>query len=293
MDLPETSLLVAFEAIARHQNFRKAADELHLTPSAVSHRLKMLETQLGQPLLIRTTRTVELSATGASILPAIEAVLEDLRAACRSLQTSTDVVTIVTTDSVATCWLIDRLPAIADRAELEVRVLTQPAGFEFDPTIAEFAIAYGRAHDWPDGQPLLLAEETITAVCSPTTAAAINGVDDLWSFPLLGDQNLDIGWSDFAVSIGFTGDVVASARPSTVFNHSHLALRAAASGQGIALAGSPLADDALTRGELVNPIAESVETGKGYFLVASQPRATPNTLRVRDAFAGLAPVTDD
>lgn len=289
MELPETSLLVAFEAIARHRNFRKAADELHLTPSAVSHRLKTLETQVGQTLLIRTTRTVEPTPSGTALLKAVVQILDDLRAACRALETNAGTVTIVTTDSVATCWLIDRLPSIADDTETEIRILTRPAGFEFDPTLAEFAIAYGRPEHWPNGQPLLLADETITPVCSPAMASGITRRDDLWRLPLLGDQNLDIDWPTFATRTGRNPNTIARVRTTTTFNHSHLALRAAANGQGIALAGSPLANDALSRGELVKPISDSIDTGNGYYLVTSQPRATSDTHRIRQALQERLP----
>ncbi len=284
MELPETSLLVAFEAVARHRNFRKAADELQLTPSAVSHRLKTLETQLDQKLLIRTTRSVETSPAGAALLTSVSTILGDLRNACEALHTQRAVITIVTTDSVATCWLIDRLPAIAERTDTEIQVLTRPAGFTFDSTIAEFAIAYGRPAEWDDDDPLLLAAERITPVCHPSLGERIASVADLWSMPLLGDQNLAIDWPTFATATGADQHTAAHVKPTTTFNHSHLALRAAATRQGIALAGSPLADDALERGELVAPVAETITTGNGYYLVASAPRTTSNTRRIRQAF---------
>ena len=116
-------------------------------------------------------------------------------------------------------------------------------------------------------------------------AAELARLDDLWQHPLLGDENLDIDWPTFAASVGSVDP--AQVRTTTMFNHSHLALRAAANGQGIALAGSPLADDALARGELVNPVPESIDTGNGYYLVTSSVRATPDTEIVRSAFEHL------
>ncbi len=287
MELPETSLLVTFESIARHASFRAAADELALTPSAVSHRLKTLEASVGQALVSRTTRHVALTPAGEILLPAARHAITALGDALDQLkEPSPEIITITTTDSVATCWLIDRLPAaIAGMNEIEVRILTVAAGVAFDPTEADLALAYGLPTSWPDGDPILVASETISPVCAPAVAAEIGSVEDLWDYPLLEDSNLFLSWGAFAEHVGAAG-TTRRLQPHGTFSHSHLALRAAAGGQGIALGGSPLVDDAITRGELEQPLpSHTITTPHGYFLVTSHRRRSPSTQQVRDAVA--------
>lgn len=286
MDLPETSLLVTFEAIARHSSLRAAADELHLTPSAISHRLKTLEASIGQPLIARSTRHVSITPAGEILLPAARTAIDALAHARQQLDSPRSmVVTIATTDSVAACWLIDRLPAAtASMAETEVRILTTAAGRPFDPTAADLAIGYGSPGDWPYGEPVLVADETITPVCSTSRAADIRTVDDLWSQPLLEDANLYADWSTFADQVAASPVPDEQRRPHASYNHSHLALRAAAGGHGVTLAGAPLADDAIERGELVRPLPGlTMETPNAYYLVTSHQRSSPGTARVHAA----------
>ncbi|MDY7103178.1 MAG: LysR family transcriptional regulator [Actinomycetota bacterium] len=289
MELPETSLVAAFEAVARHRSFRAAADELHLTPSAISHRIRTLEAALGCPLFARTTRSVTLTTPGEAFLPAAQEVLATLSAACRELAGAAHpVVTITTTDSVATCWLIDRLAAVADLVPgVEVRVLTTPAGVRFDPSSTELAVDYGSPGDWPSGDPVVVATERVTPVCSPAFAAQhpLATVDDLAGPALLGDQNLVVDWAAFVARTGGSAATVDGLRLATTYNHSHLALRAAAAGHGLALASAPLADDALARGSWLRRCRRSscrrggsmrwsrATSGPGWYPLADRPGA--------------------
>ena len=286
MELPEMSLIVAFESVARLRSFTRAAHELHITASAVSHRIRTLESVVGHQLLIRSTRHVELSATGREFLPAAIRSIEALTVGCDALRPSRpEVVTIATTDSVATCWLIERLPAItAHDPAIEVRVLTTPAGVVFEPSVAELGIDYLNRSGPASGDALLLATESIIAVASPNRAKQLARKSAIWSMPLLSDDNLITDWPEFATHAGAPPEIARRLRPTMHFNHSHLALRAAASGHGVALASSPLATDAIHRGELIQAIDHEVDTGHGYYLVRSNPRDSPASRAVYRAF---------
>jgi LysR family glycine cleavage system transcriptional activator len=213
-------------------------------------------------------------------------VLDALSAACDLLQpTGKDVVTIVTTDSVAACWLIDRIPTVTDgHDDIEVRILTTPAGVAFDPMTAELAIGYGMPSQWPSGDPFLLAAARITAVRAPAIDEGITSPDDLWTRPLLTDDNLIMDWPEFAARVGAPPDVAAGLRSARRFNHSHLALRAAARGHRVTLASSPLADGALDRGKLVRAVDTAISTGHGYYLVRSHVRDSPAARKVYGTF---------
>lgn len=286
MELPETSLLVTFESIARNASFRGAADELGLTPSAISHRLKTLERSIGRALITRTTRHVALTPAGEVLLPAARGAINLLTDAQTQLKEPTpEIVTIVTTDSVAGCWLIDRLPtATAEVDDTEVRILTVAAGVPFDPLEADLAIAYGPPNHWPAGDAILVAPETISPACTPTIAAQVGSLVDLWKYPLLEDSNLFLSWEAFAAHVG--ANPTQLIQPQATYSHSHLALRAAAAGHGIALAGTPLVNDAIARGELVHPLPDhAVTSPHAYHLVTSHLRRSPSTPQVRLAIA--------
>src|ERR1044072_8646304 len=109
--LPPLNALRAFEAIARHLSFAKAADELHVTPAALSHQIRALEEQLGLPLFHRRTRAIELTDAGRLIYPGLHAGFESVRGAMAQLERSRDsnVLVISATPGLVAKWLMPRL----------------------------------------------------------------------------------------------------------------------------------------------------------------------------------------
>src|SRR5436853_2819717 len=109
--LPPLNALRAFEAIARHLSFAKAADELHVTPAALSHQIRALEQQLGLELLHRRTRAIELTDTGRLIYPGVHAGFESVRNALGQLERAREgnILVIAATPGLVAKWLIPRL----------------------------------------------------------------------------------------------------------------------------------------------------------------------------------------
>ena len=109
--LPPLHALRVFEAAARHLSFKKAAHEMHLTPGAVSHQVKLLETHLGVALFRRLTRALELTADARAMLPRVRQGLESLGAAIEAVRTREDacLLTVLAPPNFATRWLVPRL----------------------------------------------------------------------------------------------------------------------------------------------------------------------------------------
>lgn len=277
--LPPMHELLAFEAAARHRSFRKAAEELYVTASAVSHRVRSLERRLGKKLFSRTTRQVKLTEVGAGYLAKAVRSLEALEKAQRDEAGKPRVarVSLLTMDSFASCWLVARLPSFkALRPDVEVRIITTTEMNPFDAHSADLAILYGQASDWPEHRVRLLAHERISPVCTPALPQRGEtdlDLTDLPKLPLLHDDKLCMTWFDYFQQTGALPESTGwhrAVHQGPKFNHSHLALKAAEGGQGVALASSPLADDAIAEGRLVRASPKTVETGNGYFLVSAR-----------------------
>ena len=172
-DLPPLLALRAFEAVARHLSFIKAAHELSVTQSALSHQVQKLEQHLGKPLFIRRTRAIDLTGDGQRYYAEIRPALDTIAAATRTQRTapSTTVLRIGLLASFATLWLAPRLADFLQRyPHIQVELL--PAIQLADVAAAEvdLAIRYGKG-DWPDVHATRLMPEIISPVCSPAFKA--------------------------------------------------------------------------------------------------------------------------
>jgi LysR family transcriptional regulator, glycine cleavage system transcriptional activator len=270
--LPPLNSLVVFEAAARHQSFTRAAEVLCVTQAAVSHQIKTLENWLGVPLFHRLGRGYGLVLTeaGRAYLARIGSALESLRSATEAVMDSRRrVLRIGTLDSFGSLWLLPRLGKfIADNGETDVRVLAADLDADMLTTGAvDIDIRYGEG-DWPDVEATHFLSETIFPVCAPQLLAGpkpLRTPADLKHHRLLHDVMV-IDWRTWLESAGAT-DIDADRGPG--FNHSHLVIQAAISGDGVALGRSALVADALRRGALVRPFELSLPSRFSYFTVRS------------------------
>ena len=149
--LPSLNGLRAFEAAARHLSFTRAAEELNVTQTAVSHLIRRLEEQLGIPLFVRRNRALELTREAASYLPAVRGAFEDLHVATARLRRAErdGVLTVSTTASLAAKWLVTRVAAFQDaNPGIEVRITTSSHLVDFQRDDVDMAVRYGRGN-WP------------------------------------------------------------------------------------------------------------------------------------------------
>ncbi len=257
--------LRAFEAVARHLNFRAASEELFLTQSAVSRQIQGLEEELGAPLFVRGTRHVELTSTGTSLLRAVAPMLDRLDSTVRQIRQSRGrrVVGVTTFASFASLWLIPRLEAFQrEHPDIDIRVSANDSMVEPDAFEIDIALRYCRPEVAPEGAVRLFGE-LITPVISPwlrERAASGHGPElrepaDLARHTLLEefDNRRDvehISWRHWLAQFG-----VANLEPKRwlYFNYTFQQVQAALTGQGVALARLPLVAEALRAGELVEP----------------------------------------
>lgn len=279
--LPPLSLLAAAETVSRCESFTAAAAELNVTPSAISHQVKSLETWLGFKLFRRNSRSLRLTPQGGAYLSEVSGLLDRLEAITLSAMEDagrTTMLRVQTTDSFAGRWLVRRLPRFqATHPSVSVRIVTREFSEGFKPDDADMAILYGRG-DWDNFFCSLLLKEEITAVCSPQRLERA-GSGILREGQFIHDDNLGVTWADWLAFAGLAGAGMSYRAPGLHFGHSHLALQAAERGDGIALASWPLVMDAVADGRLVMPFAARMATGSGYYIV--QPASAERRKRCR------------
>ena len=262
------SALAAFEPAARHQNFAHAAEELHLTASAVSHQVRKLEARLGVALFQRHARGVALTAEGRRLADSASHAIGDLDSVMRELRTGPDArhtVAVTTLHSFVHGWLIPRLPGfMAAHPEIRLRIDTGFALTRFDDGGPDFGIRFGPGH-WPGLSTRLLPEERLFAAGAPAHEGvrAIRGADDIPGHPLLADLS-HFGWHDWFRANGVHG---ADADARIVFSDSTDMLEAAAHGMGIALAREHVAAPWLRSGRLCALPGAWISGRRAYYLV--------------------------
>ncbi|HTR05484.1 MAG TPA: LysR substrate-binding domain-containing protein [Paraburkholderia sp.] len=249
--LPPLQALRALEAAARRRSFSRAAEELHLTHSAVSHHLRALETELGVELFRRAGSRMIPTAAGAQLAERVRRSLDDL---CDALDATRPGVSGVTRlelsvmSDFASVWLIPRLGDFYDRhpmVDLSLRMhadVTPPDPYPFDIGI------WHRRVDEPGFQIRKLLDDQVVAVCSPALLARYPDfrIEDLASMPLLHFSRRS--WRDFFEAAGVAG---VEPERGPVFDDAGLLLQATVAGQGAATARLQLARGFIERGELV------------------------------------------
>ncbi|MEM6682412.1 MAG: transcriptional regulator GcvA [Pseudomonadota bacterium] len=297
--LPLNALRV-FDAAARHLSFKVAADELAVTPAAVSQQIRSLEDYLGVVLFKRQARSLTLTEEARRSLPALRAGFERFEEAVTTLQAAqaSDILTVSVSPSFASKWLLPRIDGFyADRPSMEVRIQASDDLVNFAEENVDLALRYGSGH-YEGLRSEKLMDEHILPVCAPTLAAGeepINTPQDLVHHTLIHDTSYDAdpatpSWPMWLKAAG-AGDVVA--RRSLHFDLETLALDAAIAGKGVALARRVLAEPDLRSGRLVAPFEGQIAVSFGYYIVAPEPqwrqrKIADFTQWLRDEVAGEA-----
>lgn len=278
--LPSLNALRAFEAAARHLSFSRAADELNVTTAAVSHQIKALEEELGIPLFRRLNRALLLTDAGQTLSPPITEALTLMGAAVDRLHKRDEggELTVTTLDSFAAIWLVPRLGGFRRaHPEIDVRIATSDDIADFAQTDVDVAIRYG-AGQWRDVHAERLMTEEIFPVCAPSLlkdGVPLEKPADLANHTLLHDYGLE-SWRRWLMAVGEVG-VEVERGPR--YHHSNLVLQAAEQGDGVALARSVLAADALSKGRLIKPFDIALPAEYAYYFVC--PTAYLNRPKVK------------
>lgn len=273
MSLPPLHTLRAFEAIGRLGSFTVAARELHLTHSAVSHQMRALESSLQTTLIDRSRREIALTPEGRQFLATVRPVLRQLQEAADALrQSGRRRLRINVLPSFAARWLLPRLGGFFLRhPDIEVEVAATQALVDLHAEGAHLGIRTGQGH-WPGVRSELLFGEELYPVASPAYLREhrIRRLSDLARATLLRDDDHD--WDAWLQAAALDP---APQRFGAVYRDSSLVLQAAENGQGVALARSWLASDALRSGLLRRIGDVAAISSASYFLVTPRD-AQPN-----------------
>ena len=271
---PPTRNLRVFCVAARHRSFKLAADELYLTPSAVSHQMKELEEALGVELFVRKSRALELTAAGATLLEEIEPLLTalDRTLAQVARRSGRRTLRILLPPFFASELFIPRLTGFcAEHREIDIQIDTRDPRPSLHPPTVDVSILL--ADTEPQGvQASRLFTLSLTAVCAPEHAAAVArlGSAVLREMPLIVHKPRPYAWMSWAEQVG-----LEAPEPKNVIelDTMYAVARAAERGVGIALVPSRLCEAWFRSGSLVRIFATELPTADTYFLVSRRKDA--------------------
>ncbi|MDW3207397.1 MAG: transcriptional regulator GcvA [Alphaproteobacteria bacterium] len=276
--LPPLKSLQAFNAVARHLSFKRAAEEPNLTPTAVSHRIRTLEEHLGRKLFHRLTRSLKLTPAGGAYAPRIRhgfQALHDAEAALNELTVGGNLV-VTATMSFATNWLGPRLHRFSDRhPEISLRLVATDEPLDFVQHGIDIAIRYGTG-EYEDRFVAWILSDLAVPVCAPALLSVKGELspEEILALPLIqyewrGHKSGDPDWRQWFSQLG-----IASGKPAapTVFSDEHMCLQAAIDGRGVALVGLLAAARDLEAGRLSIPHSGHLPSKRCY-LTCPQDRA--------------------
>jgi LysR family glycine cleavage system transcriptional activator len=254
--LPPLNALRAFEVIARHLSFARAAEELHVTPAALSHQIRALEEQLGTALFHRRTRAIELTEAGRLIYPGLHAGFDNLRRAMAALERDRagNVLVISATPGLVAKWLMPRLwRFLRAHPDIDARVSATLKLVDFAAEGVDVGIRLSK-HITSDLHVELLFEDSMVPVCSPQLVEqGLRSAADIVRFPLIHydyatSMYAPPTWADWFPIAGLQGPDASRGLRVNAADH---ALEAAVAGAGAALAHKLIASDDVHSGRLV------------------------------------------
>lgn len=276
--------LRAFEAVGRLLSFRGAAEELHLTQSAISRQIRSLEDELGAPLFLRGTRHVEFTAAGAALMQATVPLIERLDSTVRVLRSARTrrTVSLTTFASFASLWLIPRLQAFqAAHPDIDIRVSASDAMADLDDPELDLALRYCHPDAAPPGAVRLFGDSMTPAAGAGLMAQARQGLapplrrpEDLAQHTLLeeDDHRPSAQYLSWRYWLLHHGQAQLQPQRWIYMNFTYQQIQAALAGQGVALARVALVYESLQRGELVEPFGTEMRLRSpfSYWAIASR-----------------------
>ena len=255
--------LRAFEAVARHLNFRLAAEEMALTQSAVSRQIQALEDDVGVPLFLRHTRAVELTEAGIQLISAVGQALPRIDAAVRHIRQTAGRrhVSVTTFASFASMWLIPKLEAFQrEHPDIDIRIEASDSAIDLEVTDIDVAVRYAPADRMPPAARRLFGE-LVTPMASPwllRSGPRLKTPADLLAHTLIEAADAytpHLAWLTWRRWLDANGLAQSQPKRWLSFNYAYQMVQAALSGQGVVLARPPLVAESLARGELVEVFA--------------------------------------
>lgn len=297
--LPPLSTFRTFEAAARHLSFKKAAEELHVTPAAVSQQIKSLETYLEVSLFQRLPKALQLTEAGLAMFPKVRNGMDCFAAAVESTRRSLgQALNVTAPPSFATRWLVPRLARFSlAHADVAIRISSNPENIDGGQTVpgqsidasdprhetSEVAIRFGTGL-YPGCQVEKMLTPDYVLVCSPRLLSGdvpLRRPEDLAGHILIHDESIPVveqrpSWQAWFALAGISG---LDGERGPRFSNSILAQEAAVEGQGVALALRQQVEADVAAGRLLIPFAISLPSAYAYFLVVPQAMAERTVVR--------------
>ena len=286
--LPPLNSLRAFEVVSRHESFRAAAEELHVTAAAVSQQVKSLENHLGRTLLRRRSGGYNLTPEALAGLKSLREGFEQLSVAVETMSSGGQrILTVSAVPSLAAEWLVPRLHRFREQyPALDILLHASEKLVDFEHARVDLGIRYGSGN-YPGLTSVRLFCDEIFPVYSPQMLKGRGSpkrLGDLRGMPLIHtdwkpERGRWPGWPEWMRAAGVTGvDVTKGLR----FSDGALAVQAAVTGQGVALGSKALTLEHLAAGRLVRPFKLSLATDFAYYVVCEKARAEePDLLAFR------------
>jgi DNA-binding transcriptional LysR family regulator len=282
--LPPLNSLRLFEAAGRHLSFKTAAEELHLTPSAVSHGIRSLEDWLGVDLFTRHHRGLKLTAAGRAYLPSVRSALAQIATASETVpgRGPKRSLSISVAPSFGARWLIPNLPGFNQRhPEFEVWLDSAQRPVDFPRDNIDLAIRMGRGN-WNGLQSDRLIQERLIPVCAPALAERVTDPSDLAEQRLIRVVNVTEDWPAWARLTGVEESLL-DLDNGPRFDNIGMALEAAAEGLGLAIGRLPLVEADLRAGRLQAVLGPPRRAETAYWLLsAPESLERPEVAAFRD-----------
>lgn len=288
--LPPLNSLRAFEASARHRSFTRAADELSVTPAAISHQIKGLEDVLGARLFRRAKGTLMLTEEGQRLLPGVRKGFLAFNEAMESfaLYHQTGPLNVALTPSFAAKWLIPRIEHFNARyPEIDIRITTTMELIDYEREGVDIGVRFGRG-GYSDLEVELLLASEVTPVCGPDLLKGdkpLEKPEDIAQFTLLHDDSplLDDTHPNWAMWLKAANVTNVDPSHGLRFDSASSCINAAIEGVGVALARTALIDSDLAAGRLVKLFELSLPSDFGYYVVyPKRSEKLPKVMAFRD-----------
>lgn len=275
--MPPLNALRAFEAAARHLSFTRAAEELHVTPAALSHQIKGLEEFLEVKLFVRKTRSIELTDAGRTLYPGLHAGFGELRQAVSSLDRirNNRVLVISAAPGFTAKWLTPRLYRfLGENPEIDARISATPNVADFEKDGVDVAIRNVKIGSITD--PELTAEKLVDIEMLPVVSpryleqfGELKEPQDLTRASLIYDESLSdriqiLTWKDWLEKAGVEG---VDLRRGLRFNSADHAVDAAVEGAGVLLSYYTIAYEDLRLGRLISPFGLKLTADRAFYFV--------------------------
>ena len=293
--IPSLQSLLAFESAARHLSFTRAAEELSVTQTAISHQIKALEERLEIKLFVRKRNALTLTPAANEYLRSVSEAISILAIASNTTRKKVvnTVLVIACLPAYAVHCLIPRLPDFQTKhPDITIHLSTSPHFDEFDNNTHDIAIRYG-AGRWSGMRTDLLHGEEFFPVCSPALLASIGDdgseAERLARFVRIRTYFYSLYQDDWPAWLDAAGHGRIRFNGESVFQLQLTSQAAAVEGVGLAIGRTPLVNQALAIGTLVRPFDTRVASSSSYFLTSTAAKAKlPRVAQFREwALANL------